>query len=99
MQSDTDSQKNLERHALIAVKESDLVRINADLFLAFKHLASMWNIESQFKPGETDTLFRASVRDVRAVIDNRLLSLRLTENEIHDLSWHLGEKSRQEDVH
>lgn len=90
MQSDTDSQKNLERHALIAVKESDLVRINADLFLAFKHLESMWNIESQFRPGETDTLVRASVRDLRAVIEDLLLSLRLTENELHDMnapSW------------
>ena len=90
MQSDNDSQKNLERHALNAVKESDLVRINADWFLAFKHLEAMWNIESQFRPGETDTLVRASVRDLRAVIEDLLLSLRLTENELHDMnapSW------------
>lgn len=85
MQPDTATQRALERHALIAVKESDLVRIETELVQAFNHYQGMRKIEGHQAPSNRDPLVRRNMLDLRAVIEDLLLSIRLTENELHDL--------------
>lgn len=83
--NDTDSQRGLERSAIIAVKESDLERIEIELVMAFNHYQAMRKMASQTRPNQRDEMILRSIRDLRAVMEDLLLSIRLTENELHDL--------------
>lgn len=85
MQDETDTQRGLERQALIAVKESDLVRMETELVLAFNHYQGMRKIEGRQAPSNRDPLVRRNVLDLRAAIEDLFLSIRLTENELRAL--------------
>ena len=71
--------------ALIAVKESDLERIEVDLIISFNHYQAMRKIVNRASPGNRDSIALQNVHELRAVIEDLLLSIRLTENELHDM--------------
>lgn len=80
-----DSRPDLTRVALIAVKEADLIEMEQDLDLGFQHLQRCTALAKAGRPGERDPALRTSILDLRAAIEDILLSIRMTENELHEM--------------
>lgn len=85
MALDTDSQQLKAKLLIIAVKEDDLVNMNDDLKLAFIHLQRCTDLVNEQMLSRQSKVLHANIVELRAVIEDILLSMRLTENELHDL--------------
>jgi hypothetical protein len=80
-----DSQPELTRKAIIAVKETDLLNMDEDLEQGFMHLLRCTKTMREARPGDYDPILRGNILELRAALEDIFLSIRLTENELHDL--------------
>jgi hypothetical protein len=85
MNKETDTQKVRSRLLIIAVKEDDLAKMDVDLFTAFIHLQKCTKLVNDRMLTSHSKILHENQVELRAAIEDILLSIRLTENELHDL--------------